>query len=914
MGVSMAGRSVLEEASERSYLDDFLRVRDEVVPLHGWTHLPDEVWCYVRPPGRVTQPQGWKIHLSATPRSAVAVLEAAARVLLERQVTFKFAKGLPQLRMLLSVRCDRGTGGKFITVYPTGAEEFAELLEVLHRVTEGLEGPAILSDRRYRPDSLVHYRYGGFSGEQQVLDADGSFVPMLVSPGGDWVQDKRQAWYSPPSWAPAPIVEAVSERKESERGKSQVKLDDRFVVYEAIRHSNRGGVYRAIDERTGRKVVVKEARPFIAAEIDGTDARDFLRNEYEVLRLLEPLGVAVRPVALFDYQGHVFLAEEHVDGVTLRSWVEQEMRPSAERVMALDRVLPLAKQLVDLVSAVHDKGFVFRDFTPNNVMVTPEEDLVVIDTEFVAVPGQVVTRVMTMSYNAPEELSGPARYPAPEQVADLYSLGASLFYLATGAHAVLPKDEPGAGGAARPHNDRIEFLVRSMSTHSPALAALAPIVLGLTRELPAERTPLHRVRELLDTVAAPAERPVPGRLGAGEQHRLLTDGVAHLVGAMTPDARQLWPVNPLEGRLFDPNSLQAGAAGPIELLRRRVVATGDENLRAALQTAARWLDRRLNNDPRVLPGLYFGRAGTFWALYEAARELGDEEMMARAVRRAKTMPVKWTNPDITHGVAGGGLAQLHLWRRTGDEELRRRVLLCVDSVLAAKAPDEVVWPIMDGPQAQAAGLTHYGFAHGVAGVCAFLLIVGRELDRPELTRLAADGGDYLISLARRHGEGASWPTAQAEADGAARFDGVCWWCSGAPGIGTFLIRLWRATGDQRYLDTAHQAAIATRAEKWLLAPSHCHGLAGNGEFLLDMAAATGDDRYREWAEEYALALYRLSSERDGKLVLLDDSLTSVSYSYNVGMSGPLGLLHRLRHGGQRWWMVDDFELPSGAGR
>ncbi|MCA2230238.1 class IV lanthionine synthetase LanL [Nonomuraea aurantiaca] len=910
----MGEQNVSTEVIDYSYVDDFVRVRNEVVPLHGWVHSPESMWCYVRPPGVLTQAQGWKIHVSATPRSAVAVLDAVSRVLLERGVAFKFAKGLAQLRMLLSVRCDRGAGGKFITVYPNGDEEFIQLLEELHRATEGNEGPAILSDRRYRAGSLVHYRYGGFSGGQQVLDSDGSYVPMLVSPSGGWTPDSRKAWYSPPDWAPAPIAEAVSERRESQRGKSQVKLDDRFVVYEAIRHSNRGGVYRAIDEQTGEKVVVKEARPFVAAEMDGTDARDFLRNEYDVLRTLEPLRVAVRPIALFDYQDHVFLAEEHIDGVTLRAWVESVMKPLPGRAMPLERVLPVAKQLVTLMTTVHDKGFVFRDFTPNNIMVTPNEDLVIIDTEFVAVPGQQVTRVMTMSYVAPEELSGPIRYPAPSPTADLYSLGASLFYLVTGTHALLPLDEPGEG-ISRRHQERIEFLVDAVSSHSPTLAAFAPIVLGLTCEDPARRLPLHRVQEMLETLSAPADRRHPNRLSAEKQQRLLDDGIAHLAEAMTPElADTLWPTSPLDGRLFDPLSLQAGAAGPVELLRRTVVATGDDGAGQALETAVRWLNRRLANDPRVLPGLYFGRAGTYWALYEAARHLGDEKLAERTLRRVKTMPVKWKNPDITHGVAGGGLAQLHLWRRTGDDELRQRVLMCVDSVLAARAEGEVTWPMPEDSAHNAGGLIHYGFAHGVAGISAFLLAVGRELDRPDLLDIASHGGDLLVSVATRVGDAAYWPTAQKEAEGSARFDGVCWWCSGGPGIGTFLVRLWRATGEPRFLDAAHQAAVATRMEKWLLSASHCHGLAGNGEFLLDMAAATGDGLYREWAEEYALALYRLTSLRGDRLVLLDDSNTAVSYSYNVGMSGPLGFLHRLRYGGPRWWMVDDFDLTVGAGQ
>ncbi len=934
------------DVTQYSYVDDFLKIRDEMAPSHGWTHRREEVWCYVLPPGRHFGAQGWKIHLSATPRSASDVLAAASRVLLERQIPFKFAHGLRQLRMLLSIRMDRGSGGKFMTVYPP-PESFAGLLEALHEATAGCEGPAILSDRRYRPDSVVHYRYGGFSGHQRVLDTDGSYVPMLVAPDGGWTPDERNAWYSPPPWAPAPPGTAAPdvhrntpgtrEKRGAEAhgtagGAQGILLNDRFLVYEAIRHSNRGGVYRARDRHDNdRKVIVKEARPFVAAETDGTDARDYLRNEYLTLGTLHPLGVAVRPIDYFVYQGHSFLAEEEVPGATLRDWVHQRVTATPSRALPLGTVLPLARRVVELARAVHDRGLVLRDYTPNNIMVTADDELVLIDTEFAARPGETVTRVQTMSYTAPEELTGPVRYPAPGREADVYSVGATLFYLCAGIHPLLAADGLGdPGQPVRPFDERVEHLVRTVSAERPALAALAPLVLGLMRRDPRRRISLSEAKERLDRceerehTEPPAPRtgpePAPGspaRLAPGERDRLLTDGLSQLVAGMTPESESgLWPAPPLEGRQFDTLAVQAGSAGTLEVMRRSLPAgaEADRDLREALSTGLAWLDRRADREGRQLPGLYFGRAGTYWAMFEAARTLGDEEAGNRALVRAKRLPVVWDNPDITHGVAGNGLAQLHLWRRTGDEEFRLRAALCAESVLAAKAPDGLAWPIGQGA-GTGKGLTHYGFAHGVAGIGAFLLSAGRELDRPDLMETALACGDFLLSLAREHGEGLSWPTAQSETPGGGRMDGVCWWCSGSPGIGTFLVRLWRATGDERFRVAAHRAAVSTRNEKWLMLASHCHGLAGNGEFLLDMAAATGDATYRDWAAEHATALHRLSALHHGRLVVLDESNAAMSYSYNVGMAGPIGFLHRLRHGGSRWWMVDDFALtPEGEDR
>lgn len=53
----------------------------------------------------------------------------------------------------------------------------------------------------------------------------------------------------------------------------------RFRIREAIRHTNKGGVYRGTDVRTGSPAVIKGARPHVEADARGRDVRDRLRTE-----------------------------------------------------------------------------------------------------------------------------------------------------------------------------------------------------------------------------------------------------------------------------------------------------------------------------------------------------------------------------------------------------------------------------------------------------------------------------------------------------------------------------------------------------------------------------------------------------------------------------------------------------------
>jgi len=103
---------------------------------------------------------------------------------------------------------------------------------------------------------------------------------------------------------------------------------------------------------------------------------------------------------------------------------------------------------------------------------------------------------------------------------------------------------------------------------------------------------------------------------------------------------------------------------------------------------------------------------------------------------------------------------------------------------------------------------------------------------------------------------------------------------------------------------AEAAAAAVRRDRWYSTTAACHGLAGDGDYLLDLADLTGEQRYRDWAWDLAAAMHARNTIQDGLMVLPDESGRDITPGYGTGLSGPLGFLLRLRHGGPRWWMPD----------
>lgn len=860
----------------------------------AWSISRGELWCLVSPIAGLPRLQGWKLHLAATASSAGRVLQRSLPLLLDAGVAFKFASTVEDVVDLNAPNFPRAGSGKFITAYPDDDAQLTELAQRLHAATVGEPAPAILSDRRYRPDSAVHYRYGAFQGAT-VLSNDGEYQTMLVDPQGELVEDRREPRFTPPPWARSPFAAA----QPAHRPGAVLKLGGRFRVIEAVRHANKGGVYGGIDESDGREVILKEARAHVAGDARGHDARDVLRQEAAALEHLAALRIAPRPVALFEQGGHLFLAQERVPGVTLRRWVAD----AGTDVLPPPMAHGLALRLTDALGRAHDAGVVIRDFTPNNLIVTPDGDVRLIDLELAVVnPGEPDHDLgrghHTPGYGAPEQLSGARPHPA----ADAFSLGATLCYLLCGEDPFFAPDIP----VVRTQAQRLAEWLRSGPRALAIPASVAQLILELTDEDPDRRPTVMQAKgRLAAAVIGPAHElagrtlEAPARLDDDAWKAAVQDAVAHTLTAMTAGHARLWPSTPF-GAGTDPCNVQHGASGVLGVLCRAHATIDDgPSLLDAIATTARWIGERVERESRRPPGLYFGAAGIAWALFDAGRALDDAALMERALAVGLAQPPDWPGPDVTHGIAGLGLTLLHLWRATGAPELMEHASRCADTLAGRveDGPGGIGWRCPPSFHSRFAGQRFYGFAHGTAGIGQFLLDMGVASGRGALVDLAGAAGDALIDAAVDiGGAGLAWPSGP---DGAQ--DPLRYWCNGSAGIGTFLVRLHIVSGQRRHREAAEAAAVAVMQHKWRVGLAYCHGLAGNGDFLLDLAQLLGEGRFQAWAEDLATIMWSKRVMRHGGATFGDDSNALVA-DFNVGLGGILAFLLRLRRGGPRMWL------------
>ena len=123
------------------------------------------------------------------------------------------------------------------------------------------------------------------------------------------------------------------------------------------------------------------------------------------------------------------------------------------------------------------------------------------------------------------------------------------------------------------------------------------------------------------------------------------------------------------------------------------------------------------------------------------------------------------------------------------------------------------------------------------------------------------------------------------------------------------------TGDERFRALAEGASVTLTRQRWHSAFVQCHGLAGHGDALVDLAQLTGDPVHLGRARTLPAVIHTRHMLRDGLMVAPDESGREADVSFNIGLSGVVGFLLRLRDGGHRWWLPDEvLHLPTpGAG-
>ena len=750
---------------------------------------------------------GWKIHISATPDHARFILRCIAPIVIDSGCSFKYVSDEKKLKVINGKSWPRATSGKFVTIYPTEENQFRELCESLTRATAGLKGPRILSDRSVANGGIVYYRFGSFKSQKEHFKTREGLV----------YKDVRKGNYSQPPWLKDPLGSPAPRPK-----KSRIILNGNYLIHSALQIGNSGGIYKATDIKSNRKVVIKEARPLTHIVDDsGRDAVYWLHHTHRILHKLNRFNIGPKALHTFQQGGHHFAVYEYFAGDPLMAYC-QNFEPTKEgktkRKFVISALSDILKQLI----GIHNEGIFHNDLTAANVLVGTNGEIKILDFELATNNPKEKPRGFTPGYNCPPSIS---HYPIYR---DLFALGITtvdLFWNVSPWFALNPKGLEQALvhlKHAKIIDEKLDQFIRRLThlNQDPFCdAADAMDFLTTNIDPPPRYTPSHCQISSDRTVI---EGLVTATINQADIYR----------------EDRLWKSHP---EVFSNNqSLLHGAIGTIHFLEQ---AGQDTN------QYMHWLDAYSNADKSQ--GLNSGKAGLVRLLLTRSEVVAATNLFNDLMEITPCEQLGYLD-----GCAGIGSLALEIYRVSAQDkylEYAKKI---------AKLLDFAVTPESTG----------FGIAEGLSGKALFFLyLYCTTLNMSHLNQTLNLIEPICLTFEKE-------PVPIREQDMS--------WITGTCGILSVFLRIWYVTGDERLcaiiskLTPLHSKRLST-----LNKLGQVEGAAGLGEFFLDMLNFTNDQGYWLQIDEISRTLAAMFQWKGKELIIPGYPLNVRSFSWAEGTAG-----------------------------
>lgn len=200
-------------------------------------------------------------------------------------------------------------------------------------------------------------------------------------------------------------------------------LHARYDFIDKIGEGGNGVIYRAQDKMLGRVIAIKMiGQTALPSDI----AKKFFMREAQTAAALNHPGI-VTIYDLGELDGLMYIAMELIEGESLA-----DKLAAAKGIMPAFSVIPLIAQLCGALEYAHDKGVIHRDVKLENVMVTTDGDVKLMDFGLAKAlqetPDKSLVITGTPLYMSPEQIMGGQA----DHRTDLYALGVMVFRLLTG--------------------------------------------------------------------------------------------------------------------------------------------------------------------------------------------------------------------------------------------------------------------------------------------------------------------------------------------------------------------------------------------------------------------------------------------------------------------------------------------------
>lgn len=202
-----------------------------------------------------------------------------------------------------------------------------------------------------------------------------------------------------------------------------VVFDGRYRIEKVIGLGGMAVVFKAVDIAANRVVALKLLREDMAQEEESV--KRFINESKAVAMLSHPNIVKIFAVSV--KEDHKYIVMEYIEGITLKMYIQRK------KILSTREIVAISTQILSALDHAHQKSIVHRDIKPQNIMLLKNGQVKVTDFGIAKLPNaETVTMtdkaIGTVFYISPEQASGQ---PIDAR-SDLYSLGVSMYEMATG--------------------------------------------------------------------------------------------------------------------------------------------------------------------------------------------------------------------------------------------------------------------------------------------------------------------------------------------------------------------------------------------------------------------------------------------------------------------------------------------------
>ena len=177
---------------------------------------------------------------------------------------------------------------------------------------------------------------------------------------------------------------------------------DNYLIEAELHASNRTQIYQAFDTKNNLRVILKT--PSILYDDDTHYIEHFLHEEWAGKRIHHENVLKV--LATDRQKSCIYYVTEFIEGQTLRQWLASNPKPY------ISDVRKIVEQIAKGLRAFHRMEMLHQDLKPENIMLTQQGVIKIIDFGSVKIAG--IAEITPLDNDSDENILGTFNYSAPE--------------------------------------------------------------------------------------------------------------------------------------------------------------------------------------------------------------------------------------------------------------------------------------------------------------------------------------------------------------------------------------------------------------------------------------------------------------------------------------------------------------------